>query len=172
VKPNWKSKRDPEQQPIRFLAGVWEQRMMSNFGITVRLTSKEMGQLKLLKKSLGDLTRDVIEWMLNPVNWWHFCQQVRAESGLHHAPDHPHVGFLLAQHGRGLKIMRWRLSNSTAPADVSFCTRLDQLRYEQWKSLVLVCADGIPERLTKIAAATTLTDIQLVFIDIADESTG
>jgi len=40
--------------------------------------------------------------------------------------------------------------------------------------LVLVYADGIPDRLTKIEAAKTLTDIQRVFIEllIVDESTA
>jgi len=126
--------------------------------------------MKSLRKALGDLTRDMIEWMLNPVNWWHFCQQVRAESGLHHAPDHPHVGFLLRHHSRALKIMRRELCDSTAPADIGFCTKLDRLRYEQWKALVLVYADGIPERLAKIEKAKTLIDVQRVFIELVDES--
>src|SRR5437870_1656773 len=122
LKPDWALKRDhPEHQPVRFLAGLWQQRLMANFGIIgTQLTAKELGQLKSLRKSLGDLTRDVIEWMLNPVNWWHFCQRVRAESGSHHAPPHPHVGFLLAHHGRGLRIMRSKLLDSTAAADLSF----------------------------------------------------
>ena len=169
LKPDWVLKRDPEHQPVRFLAGLWQQRMTSNFGIIgTQLTPKELGQLKSLRKSLGDLTREVVEWMLNPVNWWQFCQQVRDEAKLHGAPPHPHVGFLLAHHGRGLRIMRWELRNSTVPADVNFCTKLDQLHYEQWKPLVLVYAAGRPEWLAKIEAATTLTDMQRVFIEVAD----
>ena len=107
--------------------------------------------------------------MVDAVNWWHFCQQVRAESGLHHAPPHPHVGFLLRHHGRALKIMRHELQNSTAPADIGFRTKLDRLRYEQWKALVLVYADGIPDRLSKIEKAKTLIDIQWVFVELVDE---
>ena len=66
--------------------------------------------------------------------------------------------------------MRWELRNSTVPADVNFCTKLDQLRYEQWKPLVLVYATGRPEWLAKIEAATTLTGLQRVFIEVANYS--
>ena len=143
--------------------------MTANFrGMDRPLAPKESGQLKELKKALGDLTGDVIEWMLDPVNWWHFCQQVRSDSGSHRAPDYPHVGYLLAHHGIGLKIMRSRLHNSNPAGD--FVRRLDQVRYEQMKTLLLVFADGIPERLARIEAAKTLTDIQRVFIEVVDES--
>jgi hypothetical protein len=166
LKPDWWLKRDPEHQPVRFLAGIWEERTGT------QLTPKELGQLKSLRKALGDLTRDVIEWMLNAVNWWHFCQQVRAESGLHHAPDHPHIGFLLRHHGRALKTMRCKLRDSIAPADVCFCTKLDRLRYEQLKALTLIYAHCIPERLAKIEAAGTLIEIEKVFVELADENTA
>jgi len=55
---------------------------------------------------------------------------------------------------------------------VAFLQRVDQVRYGQMKALLLVFADGIPERLAKIAAATTLTDIQRVFIEMMDQSMG
>ena len=173
LKPDWVLKRDPVHQPVRFLAGVWEQRLMENFGVAgTQLTPKELGQLKSLRKVLGDFTRDVVEWMLDPVHWWRFSQQVRTEAKLHRVPPYPHIGFLLLQHGRALRIMRWELRDSTAEGDVAFCTKLDRLRYEQWKPLVRVYADGIPERLAKIEAAKTLTDIQRVFIELVDESTA
>src|SRR5438067_6918380 len=140
LKPDWVLKRDPEHQPVRFLAGIWQQRMMANYGVVGRqLTPKELGQLKSLRKSLGDLTREVVEWMLNPVHWWQFCQQVRAELGLHHAPPHSHVGFLLAHHAIGLRVMRSKLRNSVATND--FVRKLERLRYRQMKTLVLVFAD-------------------------------
>jgi hypothetical protein len=66
--------------------------------------------------------------------------------------------------------MRRELRNSTAPADIGFCTKLDRLRYEQWKTLLLVYADGIPDRLARIEKAKTLIDIQRVFIELVDES--
>jgi|ERR1035438_9538295 hypothetical protein len=169
MKPDWALKRDPEQHPVRFLAAVWQQRMTANFrGIKRLLTPKELGQLKSLRKTLGDLTRDVVEWMLDPVNWWHFCQQVRSDSGSHHAPPHPHVGYLLAHYRIGLKIMRSRLQNSNAAGD--FVRRVDQRHYEQMRNLVLVYADGMPKRLGKIDEAKTLTDIRRVFIEMMDES--
>src|SRR5688572_9315771 len=83
VQQAWHAKRDPVEHPVRFLAGLWEQRTET------RLTPKELGQLRDLRKALGDFTREVIEWMLDPVHWWRFCQQVRAESGcgvLRHIP--------------------------------------------------------------------------------------
>jgi hypothetical protein len=128
-----------------------------------------MGQLKLLRKALGELTPDVVDWMLDSVNWWHFCQQVRVESGLHHVPPYPHIGFLLAHYPVGLRVMRSRLSNSNTGAD--FVSRFDQVRYEQMRTLVTVLADGIPERLAQIEAAKTLRDIQRVFIAIVDDNT-
>ena len=169
MKPNWALKRDAEQHPVRFLAAVWQQRMTANFRGTGRpLAPKELGQLKSLRKALGDLTRDVVEWMIDPVNWWHFCQQVRAESGSRRAPDYPHVGYLLAHHEIGVKIMRCRLRNSSQARD--FVRRVDQIRYEQMKTLSLVLAEGIPKLLANIQKAKTLTDIQRVFIEIVDES--
>jgi hypothetical protein len=171
MEPSWVLKRDPVHHPVRFLAGLWQQNMMANFGgVGSQLTPKELGQMKSLKKYLGDLTQDVIGWMLNPVNWWHFCQQVRAESGLHTAPPDPHIGFLLRHHTRALKIMRWELRDSTAPAHIDSCTRLDRLRYEEWKALALVYADGIAERSARIEKAKTLIDVQRVFIELVDES--
>ena len=169
MKPDWALKRDPEHQPVRFLAGLWEQRMKNNFGVTTQLMPRELGQLKSLRQALGDLTREVIEWILDPVNWWHFCQQVRAESGLHHAPPEPHVGFLLAHNRIGLRVMRSKLRNSIAGAD--FIQRLDQRRYEQMKVLLLaVYAEGKPERLAKIETAKTLIDIEKVFIELVNET--
>jgi hypothetical protein len=164
MEPSWVLKRDPVHHPVRFLAGLWEERT------EMQLTPKELGQLKSLRKYLGDLTQDVIGWMLNSVNWWHFCQQVRAESGLHTAPPDPHIGFLLRHHTRALRLMRRELRYSTAPADIGFCAKLDRLRYEQWKALALVYADAIPERLAKIEAAKTVTDVQRAFIELVDES--
>ena len=156
---------------MRFLAGEWQQRMAFKFGVVgVQLTPRELGQLKLLMKALGDLTSYVIDWMLDPVNWWRFSHQVRAESGSYSVLPLPHVGFLLVHHGRALRIMRWELHGSTAAAYVSFCTKLDQRRFQQMKTLALVYAGGLPDRLAMIEAAKTLTDIQQAFITLVDES--
>jgi hypothetical protein len=168
-------KRDPEHHPTRFLAAIWEQCLAENFGIAgthVSDKDQEMGQLKYLRNALGDLTQPIVEWMLKPENWCHFCQQVRAESGMHYAPPHPQIGFLLRHRGRALKIMRRALRHSTTPADIAFCTKLDRLRYEQLKTLALVYAEGIPERVAKIEAAKTLIELQRAFLDTVDESIG
>jgi hypothetical protein len=171
LKPHWALKRDPEHQPVRFLAGIWQHRMAINFGfVGTQLTPKELGQLKLLMRALGPFAMDVIDWVLDPVNWWRFSHQVRVEGNLYSAPHYPHVGFLLAHHGRALRIMRWELLDSTADAHVNFCTNLDQLRFQQMKTLASVYADGLPDRLAMIEAAKTLTDIQRVFITLVDES--
>jgi len=61
-----------------------------------------------------------------------------------------------------------KLSNCSAGAD--FLRRLDQRHYEQMRNLVLVYADGIPKRLARIDEATTLAEIQKVFIELVDES--
>ena len=169
MKPDWALKRDPEHQPVRFLAGLWQQRMTGNFRVAGRqLTPKELGQLKSLRKALGDLTRELIEWMIDPVNWWHFCQQVRAESKIHLVPDYPHVGFLLGHRGTALRVMRSKLSNSIAGTE--FVKKLEQREYEQTKTLALVYAEGKPERLAKIEPAKTLTYMQKVLNELIDEN--
>jgi hypothetical protein len=160
----WKLKRDPEHHPVRFFADVWQQRMKANFRVTVAFTSREFGQLRDLRKALGAFTGDVIEWMMNPVNWWHFCQQVRAERGLNRAPDCPHVGFLLTHYRVSLKVMRWELRKSSLDSDV--LRRLEQREYERLKTLLKVYALDTPELLPKIAEATTLIQLQQVFIEV------
>lgn len=166
MRPEWKLKNDPDHQPVRFLAGVWERHTKT------RLSPKELGQLRDLRKALGEFSQEVIEWMLDPVHWWRFCQQARAESGLHRAPPSPHVGFLLKHHGRALKYLRVELHQSTAAAHVSFCTRLDRLRFEQLKTLLLATGAATPEWHARVNAAQTLTDLQRVFIDLSDETTA
>ena len=170
MKPSWITKTDPEKHPVRFLASIWQQQMKANFGVAERpMTDKEFGQLKALRLHWGDLTREVVEWVVDPVNWWHFCQQVQAESKIHLVPDYPHVGFLLRHRGTGLRVMRSKLCNSGAGTD--FIKRLDQRKYEETKVLLLaVYVEGKPERLAKIEQAKTLIDIQRVFIEM-DEST-
>jgi hypothetical protein len=121
--------------------------------------------------SIATHTREVIDWMLDSVNWWRFCQQVRAESGLHSAPPYPHIGFLLKQRSRVLKIMRVELGHSTVAAHVRFCTRLDQVRFVQLKTLILVYSLGRSEWLPQIDAAHTVTDLQRLFIKVVDQKT-
>jgi hypothetical protein len=110
--------------------------------------------------------------MLKPENWFLFAQQVRMERRLFRVPDYPDPGFLLKHRNVALKIMSRELRDSNAPADVNFLRTLDQIRYQQMKNLVLVLSDAKPEQLAKIEAATTLMEIQRVFIEIGDENTG
>lgn len=169
MKPDWALKRDPEQHPVRFLAGLWQQRMKDNFNVVgIQLTPKELGQLKTLRKALGDLTSDVIEWMLDPVHWWRFCQQIRAESKNHMVPEHPHIGLLVLRRGTALRVMRSKLCDCSVGAD--FVKKLDRRKYEELKNLALLYAEGKPERLARIEAAKTLTEIQKVFIELVDET--
>src|ERR1700740_3031739 len=129
LNPDWMFKIDPKQQPVRFLAGIWQQRTAT------QLIPREKRQLQDLNKFLGEFTRDVVEWGLNPLNWWHFCQQVRAEAKLHDAPPYPHIGFLLKHRGRALRIMQWELRKSNPEADI--VKRIEHKRYEQIKTLLI-----------------------------------
>jgi len=169
LKPSWVSKTDPVHHPVRFLAGIWQQRMNEKFGIQkTDFTSQHFGQLKSLVNVLDDLTGNVIEWMVDPVNWWHFCQQVRAELGVHFVPDCPVVGFLLQYRGVAMRLMHARLCNSIAWAD--FITKLERRWYGEKKQLLLIYAQGNPEQLARINAAQTFAEIELVFNEMMDES--
>jgi hypothetical protein len=100
LKPSWVTKTDPEKHPVRFLASIWQQQMKANFGVAERpMTDKEFGQLKSLRLHLGDLTREVIEWIVDPIHWWHFCQQVLKESKNHRVSEGPDIGLLLLRRG-------------------------------------------------------------------------
>jgi hypothetical protein len=170
LKPSWVTKTDPEKHPVRFLASIWQQKMKANFGVLVSMTSKEMGQLKSLRLHWGDHTREVIEWIVDSVNWWHFCQQVMAESKIHIVPAEPEIGFLLLRRGSALRVMRSKLSTSNAGTE--FIKKLDQKEYDQIKALLLAAyAEGKPERLAKIEAAKTLIEIKKVFNELVDETT-
>jgi hypothetical protein len=63
--------------------------------------------------------------------------------------------------------MHSKLRDSMAAAD--FIARLEKLRYEQTKNLLLVFAAGKPELLAKIESAKTLIDMERVFIEMEDE---
>jgi hypothetical protein len=166
LKPSWVSKTDPEKHPVRFLASIWQQRMKANFGLLVIVSPKEYGQLRDLRMHLGNLTQGVIEWIVDPIHWWHFCQQVRKESKNHRVSERPDIGLLLLRRGSALRVMRSKLSDSPTGGD--FIKKLEQRNYEQVKALTLVYADHKPELLTKVEAAKTLADMQRVFIEMTD----
>src|SRR5215467_4166287 len=112
MKPTWVTKTDPEHHPVRFLASTWQQKMQANFGIAPNLSPKQKGQLEALRLHLGDLTQDVVEWIVDKVNWWHFCQQVKAESPNRLISDFPDIGFLLLRRGSALRAIRSQLQNT------------------------------------------------------------
>jgi hypothetical protein len=64
--------------------------------------------------------------------------------------------------------MHARLCNSIAWAD--FITKLEKRWYGEKKQLLLVLAQGNPEQLARIDAAQTLDEIELIFIEMMDES--
>jgi hypothetical protein len=171
MKPSWATKTDPKLHPDRFLASIWEQKMRANFGISVSVLGdgKKMGQLRNLRMHLGDLTRDVVEWIVEPSNWWLFCQQIRAEEKNHRVSDQPDIGLLLMRRGTALRLIR--SSNCSASADL--VKKLEQREYDRIKALLLATyAKGKPERLAKIHTAKTLADMQRVFIEFTDEDTA
>ena len=146
LKPTWVSKTDPEHHPVRFLASVWNQRMKERFGIQTSFGGKEFGQLRNLMNALGDLTPDVIEWMLDPSNWWFFCQQVQSELKVRFVRDYPEVGFLLLYRGVALRLMHTKLQNSPEHAD--FIGRLEKRWNEAEKKLSLAYA--MIDKLSKL----------------------
>ena len=169
MKPDWVTKTDPKRHPDRFLASVWQRKMQANFSISVYFGGKEMGQLRNLRLYLGDLAQPVIEWVLDPANWWYFCQQIRAEEKHHRVCDFPDIGLLLKRRGTALRLIR--SGNGTGSGEL--VQKLEQREYDRIKALLLATyAAGKPERLAKIEAAKTLADMQRVFIEMVDEDTA
>jgi hypothetical protein len=170
VKPSWAAKIDSKQYPIRFLASIWQQRMKAKFPLAERsFTSKEFGQMKVLKLRVGDLTQPLIEWIVDPLNWWYFCQEVRAGWKTLFVPDYPHIGFLLGRRGVALRVMRSRLSNSADGAE--FVKKLEEKEYLEIKDLLLAAyAAGNPKLAAKIDGAKTLAEMQQTFLDVISAS--
>ena len=90
-------KQNAEKQPVLRLAGSWTTYAAIYHGVPQeRLTPKQMGQLKLLKRDLGPGATLVIEWAIK--NWQAFAKQARCNADLPCAPTKPHIGFLLAHY--------------------------------------------------------------------------
>lgn len=79
------------------LGGYWKSRMkhFTNGTFQRNLTGKELGQLKLLKRSLGDLTKPVIAYATD--HWMKFGGIAGARAGTSF-PVAPDLGFLLKHH--------------------------------------------------------------------------
>jgi len=125
-----------ESQSVSVLAALWQSRKKTLFGgVEKPLTPKEFGQLKLLRKSLGDVTSRVIDWALN--NWRLFSYEVRVQAGLSCAPATPHIGFLLVYHAAAVNLMHTLAQNKTvkSAADISVTNKIDELIAKQKQEL-------------------------------------
>ena len=94
-----------DRQPVIRLASFWQSCVAANTLAAPErpLSAKEMGQLKQLRKYLGEETKNVIGWAVD--NWWTFAHLARAEAGLCSQPAQPHIGFLLAHCATAVNIM-------------------------------------------------------------------
>lgn len=95
-------KQTSEGQSVPVLAALWQSRMETLFGVKKPLTPKEFGQLKLLRKRLGDVTSKAIDLALN--NWGSFATKAAVETGTGLWPVHPHIGFLLTHYAVALEL--------------------------------------------------------------------
>lgn len=125
-------KQKSERPSVPALSALWQSRMKTLFGGFDRpLTPREFGQLTLLRKHLGDLTSEVIDWALN--NWWRFSHEVRVQAGLSGAPATPHVGFLLVHLAAAVNLMHTLAKNTKlkSAADIGFINKIDKLIAKQ-----------------------------------------
>jgi len=166
MEPPWSSKTDPARYPVRAMAKQWQDLLASNFGVHPWISRKEWGQFKDLQRFLGEWTSLVIEWMTVPKHWRHFTESVRLEVPMIQIPLYPHIGFLLQQRARALKIMREYLQESESPADVRFVQAQDLIAHKNLLEARLLLSGGDPEMLSKISAARTPAEIHAVFNEI------
>jgi len=124
-----------EHQPVLTLAILWRARLKTMFGIDKTLTPKELGQLKLLRKSLGDVTSEAMDWALK--NWQLFSHEARVQAGLSSAPVAPHIGFFLKHHAVAVNLMYSIAKNKTvkSTAEMCFISKIDHIVAEQKKKL-------------------------------------
>jgi hypothetical protein len=170
MKPYWIEKTDPARYPVRALAKQWQDLLASNFGVQAWLSKKEWGQLRDLQRFLGEWTPFVIEWMTVAKHWRHFTESIRLEVPKIQIPLYPHIGFLLQQRTRAMKIMREYLRDSESPAAIRFVAEQDLIARKNLLEARLLLSGDKPEQLSEIAAASTPAEIQRVLAEITDES--
>jgi hypothetical protein len=73
------TKQKPECPPVMVLAQTWMRSVKERFGAGKHLTAKEFGQLKMLRRFLGEVTSQVIDRTL--ADWSHFALKARDEAG-------------------------------------------------------------------------------------------
>lgn len=129
-------KQESEGQSVPVLAALWQSRKKTLFGgVEKPLTPKEFGQLTMLRKHLGNVTSDVLDWALN--NWAQFSYEARVQAGLSCAPDTPHIGFLLVYHPAAVDLMYEIAKSKTAKsaAEMCFIDSIDTLIAKQKQKL-------------------------------------
>jgi hypothetical protein len=151
------------KQTVKLLAKLWQDQMKENYGITLQLTEKQLGQMKSLRMFCGKFTQFVLEWMLQPSNWARFSHAVHGQSN-QPVPHQPHIGFLLAQRSRALKVMHRQLMTSTAVADMEFVDKIDEWECDRMRDLLKVLGHGQPDFLTEVEDARGIIELNLLFI--------
>lgn len=111
-------------------------------------------------------------WMTVPKHWRHFTACIQMEVPKIQIPLYPHVGFLLQQRTRAMKIMREYLRDSESPADVRFVQEQDLIARKNLLEARLLLSGDRPELLPMIAAARRPAEIQRVLAEMADEHKG
>ena len=175
MKAYWIDKVDPEHYPTRALADQWLKLMAKHYGEHNRInyfSDKEFGQLRDLRRFLGEWTQQVIEWMMIPKNWRHFTAMIRLECWKIWIPLEPHIGFLVKQRTRAVKIMREALRDSQSPTAIRFVAEQDLKAIKSHVELNLLLANAETKVLAKIQAAKTLEEIQQVVAELANGNTG
>jgi len=158
---SWSTRTDPVHHPVRFLASLWQKKMHERFGITkTEFTPQEYGQFKTLIKHLGELTPDVIDWSLDPANWWHFCQRA--------IPDRPEIGFLLQFRGHALQVMCASVQES--PEWEEFVFKLEGKKSDDLRKLLLVLALDDPSPID--AATKNLSEMEALLCEMPDEKSA
>jgi hypothetical protein len=125
-----KQKNDAQSVPI--LAMHWQSRVKQEFpSVETSLTARHFGQLKLLRRGLGSLTAEVIDWTVN--NWWQFSHDAMWKAGLSSRSPTPHIGFLLKHYDVAVNLMYSIAKGTTAKsaADIAFISRVDEMMAEQ-----------------------------------------
>jgi len=166
MKPYWIDKVDPERYPVRYLADLWQKRLYGNFRIQACISRKEYGQFRDLRRFLGEWTSFVVEWMTVPSHWRHFTASIKMEVPKIPIPLVPHIGFILQQRTRAMKIMREHLRESVSPEAIRFVYERDLIASKNLLEAQLLLSGGNSAMLAKITAANTPAEIHAVFNEI------
>lgn len=118
--------RKPQTKPTaQSMALLWKRRMGTLVGGFIKdLTSKELGQMKLLIKSIGDQAPEVLDWTLQ--NWSVFAWEVKHKKGLSIAPEVPVVGFVLQHHEIAVQLIAKPAAKATTTPDTTPTPKIDK----------------------------------------------